>query len=319
MIRIGICGYGNLGKGVEKAIELNEDMNLVAIFSRRDIKHRLPVIKIEEIEKFKEKIDVVIMCGGSKNDLQNQVPLFAKIYNTVDSFDNHNEIYEYYKKIDKINRENKTVSLISAGWDPGLFSMARLYSKCILPKGKTYTFWGKGVSQGHSNALKEIDGIKDAIEYTIPKEESIKEIEKGETIDLTDSEKHLRECYIVLEDGADKKRIENQIINMKNYFEGYGVIFKYITEEELNEKHNKMPHGGKVISLGETSDENTQRIEYSLKLDSNPEFTASVLVSYARAVYKLSVLGDYGTKTVFDIPLNLMSIENNEKIIKEYL
>lgn len=319
MIRIGICGYGNLGKGVEKAIKYNPDMELVGIFSRRDIQTKEPLIKIEEFEKNKKNIDVVIMCGGSATDLPEQVPMFAKLYNTVDSFDTHKNIPEYYDTVDKINKESNTVSLISAGWDPGLFSINRLYSEAIIPNGKTYTFWGKGVSQGHSDAIRRIKGVKNAIQYTIPIEKAIEQIRNKKLPELTNREKHIRECYVVLEENADKDEVEEKIKSMKNYFLEYDTIVHFITEEELKTNHSKMPHGGFVIHSGATSEKNKQVIEYSLKLDSNPEFTASVLVAYARAVYRLSLKGEYGAKTVLDISPVLISPKTRQRIIKELL
>lgn len=319
MIRIGICGYGNLGKGVEKAIKYNPDMELVGIFSRRDIQTKEPLIKIEEFEKNKKNIDVVIMCGGSATDLPEQVPMFAKLYNTVDSFDTHKNIPEYYDTVDKINKQSNTVSLISAGWDPGLFSINRLYSEAIIPNGKTYTFWGKGVSQGHSDAIRRIKGVKNAIQYTIPIEKAIEQIRNKKLPELTNREKHIRECYVVLEENADKDEVQKKIKSMKNYFLEYDTIVHFITEEELKTNHSKMPHGGFVIHSGATSEKNKQVIEYSLKLDSNPEFTASVLVAYARAVYRLSLKGEYGAKTVLDISPVLISPKTRQRIIKELL
>ena len=319
MIRIGICGYGNLGKGVEKAIKYNPDMELVGIFSRRDIQTKEPLIKIEEFEKNKKNIDVVIMCGGSATDLPEQVPMFAKLYNTVDSFDTHKNIPEYYDTVDKINKQSNTVSLISAGWDPGLFSINRLYSEAIIPNGKTYTFWGKGVSQGHSDAIRRIKGVKNAIQYTIPIEKAIEQIRNKKLPELTNREKHIRECYVVLEENADKDEVQEKIKSMKNYFLEYDTIVHFITEEELKTNHSKMPHGGFVIHSGATSEKNKQVREYSLKLDSNPEFTASVLVAYARAVYRLSLKGEYGAKTVLDISPVLISPKTRQRIIKELL
>ena len=319
MIRIGICGFGNLGKGVEKAIKYNPDMELVGIFSRRDIQTKEPLIKIEEFEKNKKNIDVVIMCGGSATDLPEQVPMFAKLYNTVDSFDTHKNIPEYYDTVDKINKQSNTVSLISAGWDPGLFSINRLYSEAIIPNGKTYTFWGKGVSQGHSDAIRRIKGVKNAIQYTIPIEKAIEQIRNKKLPELTNREKHIRECYVVLEENADKDEVQEKIKSMKNYFLEYDTIVHFITEEELKTNHSKMPHGGFVIHSGATSEKNKQVIEYSLKLDSNPEFTASVLVAYARAVYRLSLKGEYGAKTVLDISPVLISPKTRQRIIKELL
>lgn len=300
-------------------LKKNRDKELVAIFSRRDIQTAVPLIKIEDMEQYRKKIDVVIMCGGSAKDLPNQVPQFAKIYNTVDSFDTHKNIPEYIEKINRINRESNTISLISAGWDPGLFSINRLYSEAIIPNAHTYTFWGKGVSQGHSDAIRKINGVKNAIQYTIPIDSEIEKARRGEILCLTNEQKHLRECFVVPEEGADLEDIKQEIINMKNYFEGYKVIIHFITEQELKEKHNQMPHGGSVICSGFTSTENKQIVEYSLKLDSNPEFTAGVLVAYARAVYKLSLIKDYGAKTVLDIPPVLLSSKNRDELIEKIL
>ena len=302
-----------------KTIKYNPDMELVGIFSRRDIQTKEPLIKIEEFEKNKKNIDVVIMCGGSATDLPEQVPMFAKLYNTVDSFDTHKNIPEYYDTVDKINKQSNTVSLISAGWDPGLFSINRLYSEAIIPNGKTYTFWGKGVSQGHSDAIRRIKGVKNAIQYTIPIEKAIEQIRNKKLPELTNREKHIRECYVVLEENADKDEVQEKIKSMKNYFLEYDTIVHFITEEELKTNHSKMPHGGFVIHSGATSEKNKQVIEYSLKLDSNPEFTASVLVAYARAVYRLSLKGEYGAKTVLDISPVLISPKTRQRIIKELL
>ena len=259
------------------------------------------------------------MCGGSATDLPEQVPMFAKLYNTVDSFDTHKNIPEYYDTVDKINKQSNTVSLISAGWDPGLFSINRLYSEAIIPNGKTYTFWGKGVSQGHSDAIRRIKGVKNAIQYTIPIEKAIEQIRNKKLPELTNREKHIRECYVVLEENADKDEVQKKIKSMKNYFLEYDTIVHFITEEELKTNHSKMPHGGFVIHSGATSEKNKQVIEYSLKLDSNPEFTASVLVAYARAVYRLSLKGEYGAKTVLDISPVLISPKTRQRIIKELL
>lgn len=319
MIRIGVCGYGNLGKGVEEVIKYNEDMELVAIFSRREIQATVPVIKMEDKEKYTKEIDVVIMCGGSAKDLPEQVPQFARLYNTVDSYDTHKNIPKYIEIIDKINKKYNTISIISVGWDPGLFSINRLYSEAIIPNAHTYTFWGKGVSQGHSDAIRKINGVKDAIQYTIPIDSEIEKARKGELLYLTNEQKHLRECFVVPEDGADLEDIKQKIINMKNYFEGYKVIIHFITEQELKEKHGQMPHGGSVLGIGFTGKENRQIMEYSLKLDSNPEFTASVLVAYARAVYRLNLIKDYGAKTVLDIPPILLSNKKRNELMEEIL
>lgn len=305
-IRIGILGYGNLGKGVELAINENPDMELIAIFTRREpftlkTSSNVPVIHTDYIESYKDKIDVMILCGGSATDLPIQGPKYAKLFNTIDSFDTHAKIPEYFNSINKSALEGNNISIISVGWDPGLFSLNRLYAESILPNGKTYTFWGKGVSQGHSDAIRRIEGVKNAIQYTIPIETAIESTRKGENIELTARQKHLRECFVVLEKNASKEKIENEIKTMPNYFADYDTIVHFISEEELKQNHSKMPHGGFVIRSGNTSNTNKQTIEYSLNLDSNPEFTGSVLLSYARAAYKLSQKGEKGAKTVFDI------------------
>jgi len=305
-IKIGILGYGNLGKGVELAINENPDMQLIAVFTRREpstlkILSNVPVIHTDDIEKYKDKIDVMILCGGSATDLPIQGPKYAKMFNTIDSFDTHAKIPEYFNEINKSALAGNNISIISVGWDPGLFSLNRLYAESILPNGKTYTFWGKGVSQGHSDAIRRIDGVKNAIQYTIPIETAIETARKGENIELTTRQKHLRECFVVLEEGASKEKIENEIKTMPNYFADYDTIVHFITEEELKQNHSKMPHGGFVIRSGNTCEENKQIIEYSLTLDSNPEFTGSVLLSYARAAYRLAQKGETGAKTVFDI------------------
>ena len=322
-IRIGINGYGNLGKGVEKNISKYEDLELVAIFTRRDPDSIKPitntsVVNIKDIENWKDKIDVMIMCGGSATDLPKQVPEIAKMFNTIDSFDTHAKIPEYFKTVNENAVNSNKTSIISIGWDPGMFSLLRLYDNCILPEGKTYTFWGKGVSQGHSDAIRRIDGVKNAIQYTIPIDEAINRVRNGENPELTTGEKHLRECFVVAEENADKTRIEKEIKTMPNYFDEYHTEVHFITEEELKLSHSKMPHGGFVIHSGKTG-ENNHIIEYSLKLDSNPEFTSSVLLTFARATYKMNKLGQYGAKTIFDIPPILLSNKTSEEIIKQLL
>ena len=323
-IKIAICGYGNLGKGVEKEITKSEDMELCAIFTRRDpkslvINSNTPVVSIDEIDNWKDKIDVVIMCGGSATDLPVQVPNFAKVFNTVDSFDTHAKIPEYFNAVNESALSNNKTSLISGGWDPGMFSIMRVYANSILTDGSTYTFWGKGVSQGHSDAIRRIPGVKNAIQYTIPIEEAIEKVRNGENPNLTTREKHLRECFVVVEDGADKNNIEEQIKTMPNYFSDYETEVNFITEEELKRDHSKMPHGGVVIHSGNTGMGNKQIIEYSLKLDSNPEFTASVLIALARANYRMHQLGQYGAKTVLDIPPAMLSQKTPEELRKELL
>lgn len=317
-IKIGICGYGNLGKGVEKEISKVNDMELKAIFTKRNPEKiqklsKVNVIQYSKIFEFKDDIEVMIMCGGSATDLPNQVPKIAKYYNTVDSFDTHAKIPEYYENVNKSAiQENKTCT-ICGGWDPGLFSIIRLYGESFLPQGNSHTFWGKGVSQGHSNAIRSINGVKDGIQYTIPNEEMIKKIRSGKIINISEKEKHIRQCFVVAEDGANRKEIENKIKKMPNYFEGYKTEVNFISEEEMKEKHNKLFHGGLVIREGKTGDENNHIMEYQLKLDSNPEFTASILIALARATYRLNRLGVYGAKTILEIPPFLLS----EKCIQE--
>lgn len=323
-IKIAICGYGNLGRGIESEIKKSGDMDFVAIFTRRepntlDTKSDKPVISINEINEWKDKVDVMIMCGGSATDLPEQVPMVAKSFNTVDSFDTHAKIPEYFQKVnDSAMLENHT-SLISGGWDPGMFSLMRLYANSILTNGKTYTFWGKGVSQGHSDAIRRIEGVKDARQYTIPIEEAMNKVRNGENPILTTGEKHLRECYVVAEEGADKQRIENEIKTMPNYFDEYQTTVHFISEEELKLNHSKMSHGGFVIHSGETGKGNKHIIEYSLKLDSNPEFTASVLLALARATYRMNKIGQYGAKTIFDVPPAFLSEKSAEELRKELL
>ena len=323
-VKVAICGYGNLGKGIEKEITKSKDMELVAIFTRRDPKSlntasSIPVVSITDVEKWKEKVDVVIMCGGSATDLPVQVPEMAKLFNTVDSFDTHAKIPEYFKKVDEAAVSSKNTSVISGGWDPGMFSVMRLYANAILPEGSTYTFWGKGVSQGHSDAIRRISGVKNAKQYTIPIKEAMDKVRNGENPEFTTAEKHLRECFVVAEDGADKKAIEEQIKNMPNYFADYITTVHFITEEQLERDHIKMAHGGFVIHSGETGEGNKQIIEYSLKLDSNPEFTSSGLITLARAAVRMNAAGQFGAKSIFDIPPALMSSKAPEELRKELL
>lgn len=321
-IKVAICGYGNLGKGAEKAIKQNPDMELVGVFSRRP-KEQLGttanVLSMENIEQYKGKIDVVIMCGGSANDLEVQVPEFAEYFNTVDSFDTHARIPEYYKMVDDVASESWSVSIISVGWDPGVFSINRLYGETFLPEGNTYTFWGKGISQGHSNAIRKIEGVKNAVQYTIPIEKAVEKVRSGENPELTTREKHLRECFVVLEDGADSEKVEHEIVTMPNYFADYDTIVHFISEEELKEKHSGMPHGGFVIRSGMTGENTKQLMEFSLNLESNPEFTASVLLAYARAAYRMEQNGDRGAKTVYDVPPIYLSPKSKEELLKNLL
>lgn len=321
-IKIAICGYGNLGKGVEKEIVKSEDMELLAIFSRRDsleIASDVPVVNMKDIEKWIDKIDVVIMCGGSATDLPVQVPAVAKMFNTVDSFDTHAKIPEYFKTVNEGAVSSNKTSLISGGWDPGMFSVMRTYANAIMDQGTTYTFWGKGVSQGHSDAIRRVAGVKNAIQYTIPIEEAMERVRNGENPELTTADKHLRECFVVAEDGADKTAIENEIKTMPNYFSDYNTVVHFISEEELKANHSKMSHGGFVIHSAETGNGNKQIMEYSLKLDSNPEFTASALIALARATYRMNKAGQYGAKTILDVPPAMMSKKSAEELRKDLL
>jgi len=321
-INVGIVGYGNLGRGVEMALKQNPDFELKAIFSRRqpdEVAAASGVVHISEIEKYKGEIDVMILCGGSATDLPEQGPQLASMFNTVDSFDTHARIPEYFAKVNEVAQKAGTVSVISTGWDPGLFSLNRLLAEAVLPEGKDYTFWGKGVSQGHSDAIRRVPGVKDGKQYTIPVEAAVERVRNGENPVLTTREKHLRECFVVAEEGADLAKIEQEIKSMPNYFADYDTIVHFISEEELKANHSAMPHGGMVLRSGRTGANSTQLIEFSLKLDSNPEFTASVLVAYARAAYKLSQAGESGAKTVFDIPFVLLSPKSPEQLRKELL
>lgn len=326
-IRIGIVGYGNLGKGVELAIRQNPDMALIAVFTRRDpasiklMTSNIPVIHYREIKSFIGKIDVMVLCGGSATDLSVQTPEIAQMFHTIDSFDTHAKIPEYFAAVNKAAFPAKHTSIISVGWDPGMFSINRLYNNCLLPEGKDYTFWGRGVSQGHSDAIKRISGVKNAKQYTIPTESAVNKVRDGKNPELTTREKHTRLCYVVAEEGADLAVIEKEIKTMPNYFADYDTTVKFISAEELERDHNKMPHGGFVIRSGATGEnkEHTQIIEYSLKLDSNPEFTASVLIAFVRAAYRLAEAGDYGAKTVFDIPPALISPLSAEALREKFL
>lgn len=322
-LKVAICGYGNLGKGVEKAIPQNPDMELVGIFSRRPAEQlgtTSKVLSMENIEMYQDDIDVVIMCGGSANDLEVQVPEFAKYFNTVDSFDTHARIPEYYKIVDEAAKSKEHISIISVGWDPGMFSLMRLFGEVILPQGNTYTFWGKGISQGHSNAIRKIAGVKDAKQYTIPKEEAVERVRNGENPELSTREKHLRECYVVLDDGTDEEKINNEIVTMPNYFADYDTIVHFISEEELKKEHSGMPHGGFVIRSGITGENTKQLVEYSLNLESNPEFTASVLLAYGRAACKMyDTYWEPGAKTIYDVPPILLSSKSKEELLSSIL
>lgn len=321
-IRVGIVGYGNLGRGVELAIAQNPDMQLDAIFTRRDpasISTNTQAYSIEEAEKFVNDIDVMILCGGSATDLPEQGPQFAKMFNVVDSFDTHARIPEYFEAVNQSAEKAGKVAVISTGWDPGLFSMNRLLFEAILPEGNTYTFWGKGVSQGHSDAIRRVEGVKHGVQYTIPVEAAVQSVRNGENPELTTRQKHLRECFVVAEEGADQAKIRDEIVNMPNYFADYDTIVHFITEEELKQNHSAMPHGGIVLRSGKTGVNSTQIMEFGLNLGSNPEFTSSVLVAYARAAYKLSKEGQKGAKTVYDIPLGHLSPKSAAELRKELL
>jgi len=322
ILRVGIVGYGNLGKGVELAILQNPDMELIAIFTRRtptELNTNSKVISILQIEDFKDKIDVMILCGGSAKDLPEQVTMISKLFNTVDSFDTHAKIPEYFKQVDETSKFNNTLSLISTGWDPGLFSMARLLGQSILPQGEDYTFWGKGLSQGHSDAVRRVPGVKNAVQYTIPIDSAIEKVRAGENPQLSTAEKHQRVCYVVANESADLSEIEATIINMPHYFDEYQTTVNFITEEELLANHSGMPHGGVVFRSGITGNGSKQRIEFSLTLESNPEFTASVLVAYTRAIGKMAKEGQTGARTVFDIPLGYLSPKSPEELRRSLL
>ena len=326
-IKIGIYGYGNLGRGVECAVRQNSDMELAAVFTRRDpsaLKINTEGVGVYHADKLKEmadKIDVLILCGGSATDLPVQTPEMAKLYNVVDSFDTHAKIPEHFANVDKAAKESGKVAIISVGWDPGMFSLNRMYAGAVLPDGKDYTFWGKGVSQGHSDAIRRIEGVLDAKQYTIPVDEALDAVRSGSNPELTTRQKHIRECFVVAEEGADKARIENEIKTMPNYFADYDTTVHFISQDELNRDHSGIPHGGFVIRSGRTglNLEHQHIIEYSLKLDSNPEFTASVIVAYARAAYKLNKAGDCGCKTVLDIAPSMLSAKDPADLRKELL
>ncbi len=326
-MRIGILGYGNLGRGVECAIKQNPDMELVAVFTRRApesvqiLTKGVPVLSLDQAEKMKDQIDVMILCGGSAKDLPIQTPAYAKFFNVVDSFDTHAKIPEHFAAVDAAAKESGKVGIISIGWDPGMFSINRMYADAILPDGCDYTFWGKGVSQGHSDAVRRIEGVLDARQYTIPVEEAVDAVRKGENPTLTARQKHTRECFVVAEEGADLSRIENEIKTMPNYFSDYDTTVHFISLEEMRRDHSGLPHGGMVIRSGRTgqNQEHNHVIEYSIKLDSNPEFTASVLVAYARAAYRLQQEGHFGCKTIFDVAPAYLSPKPGEELRKNLL
>ena len=321
-IRVSILGYGNLGKGVESAIAQNDDMELKAVFTRRNpenVKVRTAGVKVlqaDELSHMQDELDVLILCGGSATDLPVQTPQYASMYNVVDSFDTHARIPEHFAAVDAAAKKAGKVSLISCGWDPGMFSLNRLYANCVLPEGKDYTFWGKGVSQGHSDAVRRIEGVKDCRQYTIPVEKAVEAVRNGSNPELTTREKHTRECFVVAEEGADLAKIENEIKTMPNYFSDYDTTVHFITEEEMKRDHSGLPHGGMVIRTGVTGMEKEHKhvIEYSLKLDSNPEFTGSVIVAYARAVSRMNKEGMSGCKTVFDVAPAYLSPKSAEEL-----
>ncbi|MBE6547640.1 MAG: diaminopimelate dehydrogenase [Ruminococcaceae bacterium] len=325
-IRIGIFGYGNLGRGVECAVSQNSDMEVVGVFTRRapetvkTVKNS-PVYHVDKIGEMTKDIDVMIICGGSATDLPVQTPMIASIFNCVDSFDTHAKIPEHFEKVDNVAKQSGKIAMISVGWDPGMFSLNRLLGGAILSDGKDYTFWGKGVSQGHSDAIRRIDGVLDGKQYTIPVEAALEAVRSGANPDLTTRQKHIRECFVVAKEGADKAKIEAEIKNMPNYFADYDTTVHFITKEELDRDHSGIPHGGFVIRSGRTGAhlEHSHIIEYSLKLDSNPEFTASVLVAYARAAYRMNIEGQCGCKTVLDVPPAYLSAKSGEELRRELL
>lgn len=326
-IRVGILGYGNLGRGVECAVRHNPDMELKAVFTRRDpaglqiLTEGAKVLSAEDAPSMKDEIDVLILCGGSATDLPVQTPQMAEYFNVIDSFDTHANIPQHFDAVDRAARAGGHIGIISVGWDPGMFSLNRLYASAVLPGGRDYTFWGRGVSQGHSDAIRRIHGVKDARQYTIPVEEALTAVRSGSCPELTTRQKHTRECFVVAEEGADLKAIETAIVTMPNYFADYDTTVHFISEEELLLDHAGIPHGGFVIRTGKTGweDENSHVIEYSLKLDSNPEFTASVIAAYARAAYRLSKEGQTGCRTVFDIAPSYLSAQEGEELRKHLL
>lgn len=324
-IRIGIIGYGNLGRGVEAAIQHQEDMTLVAIFSRRGSQGVTPldpavaVEHVDDILNYRDQIDVMLLCGGSATDLPEQTPLYTEHFNTIDSFDNHSQIPQHFSKVDEVAQASGKISIISVGWDPGLFSLNRVLAEAILPQGETYTFWGKGLSQGHSDAIRRIDGVQNGVQYTIPSEDAIQQVRQGEQPDLSTSDKHTRECYVVLEEGADAAAIEQTIKTMPAYFVDYDTTVHFVSEETLTRDHSAMPHGGMVIRSGQTNADTSQVYEFNLTLGSNPEFTASVLVAYARAAYRLNQSGQKGARTIFDITMSNLASQSPEELRRSFL
>ena len=324
-IRIGIVGYGNLGRGVEQSIKQNIDMELVAVFTRRDpstltiLTPEAKVVHMDDLLNYKGKIDVMVLCGGSATDLPTMAPEVAQHFNLIDSYDTHANIPTHYANVDASAKCGKTLGIISVGWDPGLFSLNRLYGEAVLPIGDTFTFWGPGLSQGHSDAIRRVEGVKYGVQYTVPIEKAVNLARNGEGLSLTTRDKHLRECYVVADDGADLEKIEETIKTMPNYFADYETTVTFISEEELKTNHSKMPHGGFVIRSGQTGAGNQHTMEYSLKEESNPEFTSSVLVCYARAAYRMHLNGEIGARTAFDVPPGLLSIKSPEQLRAEML
>ncbi len=327
MIQIGIVGYGNLGKGTEIAVAQAPDMELAAVFTRREpetvkiLTPDVPVVHVRDIERWKDRVDVLILCGGSATDLPVQTPRYARLFNVIDSFDTHAKIPEHFANVDAAAKETGHIGMISVGWDPGLFSLNRVYANAILPDGTDYTFWGKGVSQGHSDAVRRIAGVKNAKQYTIPVEAALEAVRSGQNPALSTKDKHLRECFVVLEDGADAALVEKQIKEMPNYFADYNTVVHFIDEEEFMQNHSGMAHGGFVFRSGRTgvNKENNHIIEYRIKLDSNPEFTTSVLVAYARAVQRMYSEGQSGCKTVLDVPPAYLCTQSDEELRTRFL
>ncbi len=325
-IRVGILGYGNIGRGIEWAVSSAKDMELTTVFTRRDpasvkIKTGAKVVSVNDIEKYKDQIDVLVLCGGSATDLPEQTPRYAAMFNVVDTFDTHARVPEHFANVDAAAKKAGKVGIISVGWDPGMFSLNRLYANCILPDGKDYTFWGRGVSQGHSDAIRRVEGVQDARQYTCPVPEALAAARSGENPELTTRQKHTRECYVVLKEGADPAKVEKEIKTMPNYFADYDTTVNFISQEELDRDHKGIPHGGFVIRTGKTgwNGENKHTIEYSLKLDSNPEFTSCVVAAYVRAAYRLNKEGVSGCKTVFDIAPSYLSDKSGEELRKSML
>ena len=324
-IRIAIAGYGNLGRGTEAAIAQNPDMQLTGIYTRRDpssvkpLGASVPVRRLDDIEEFRQDIDVLILCGGSKNDLPEQGPALAARFNTVDSYDTHARIPQYFEAVDAAARAGGNVALISVGWDPGLFSLNRLFGEVVLPQGDTYTFWGKGLSQGHSDAVRRVPGVRAAVQYTVPSPDAIDQVRSGSRPTLTTRQKHTRECFVVLETGADADAVREAIVTMPDYFADYDTTVNFVSEEVLQKEHSAMPHGGFVIRSGESGDGDKQVVEYSLSLESNPAFTSSVLVAYARAVHRLKRAGESGARTVFDIAPGLLSPRSAAELRRDLL